>query len=417
MGKADTGSATRNNRSICVPISQEIYSANIADAGNFREYLDECILSFPELFPPEISKGYRMKDIYYSQKLSIPIRRIDIGGIPYTIRPSFVMPYMTGVTGDIEKALFMRKFGVPFWALSHVFGKDPMYWYRIEQTLGRNSIVGTTVRNPLDIPENLVADEKHTWILGNKAYIATTVGNGCILGASIAKDAGEEALMEGYGVFKNEATRLNPEYAPKTANTDGWKATRKAWTTLFPSIAIICCFLHIFIKIRDRAKKKYSAIFLDVAAKFWECYRADNKRAFSQRIRRLSEWCKKNAVPDAILNPIEKLRKNMVDYSAAYHHPNAHRTSNMLDRLMQRMDRHLFSAQYFHGSMKAAELSIRGWALIQNFAPWCPETVKHHGHKSPAERLNRFCYSESWIKNLLISGSLGGNRTPPQNPL
>ena len=55
---------------------------------------------------------------------------------------------MTGLTDDIENALFMRKFDVPFWALSHVFGKDPMYWYRIEQSLGRNSIVGTTVGNP-----------------------------------------------------------------------------------------------------------------------------------------------------------------------------------------------------------------------------------------------------------------------------
>lgn len=34
MGKADTGSATRNNRSICVPISQEVYSATVAEAGN-----------------------------------------------------------------------------------------------------------------------------------------------------------------------------------------------------------------------------------------------------------------------------------------------------------------------------------------------------------------------------------------------
>lgn len=133
----------------------------------------------------------------------------------------------------------MRKFGVPFWALSHVFVKDPMYWYRIEQTLGRNSIVGTTVRNPLDIPENLVADGKHTWILGNKAYLATTVAKGCILGASIAKDAGAEALTEGYRVFKDEATCLNPEYTPKTTNIDGWKATRKAWTELFPSVIII----------------------------------------------------------------------------------------------------------------------------------------------------------------------------------
>jgi len=62
-----------------------------------------------------------------------------------------------------------------------------MYWYRNEQALGRNSIVGTTVRNPDDIPEHLGADEKHTRILENKTYIATTAGSQCILGASIAK--------------------------------------------------------------------------------------------------------------------------------------------------------------------------------------------------------------------------------------
>ncbi len=80
-----------------------------------------------------------MKDIYHSKKLSIPIRRITIDGIPHTIRPVFVMPYLTGITDEIEKALFMRKFNVPFWALSYVFGKYPMYWYRIEQSIGRNS--------------------------------------------------------------------------------------------------------------------------------------------------------------------------------------------------------------------------------------------------------------------------------------
>jgi len=418
MGNEDSKSATRNNRTICVPFSQEIYCAHIQDAKSFRKCIDKCVQSFPELFPPEISKGYRMKDIYYSKKQAIPIRRIDIGGISHTIRPSFIMPYMTGVMSEIEKALFLRKFNVPFWALSHVFGKNPMYWYRIEQALGRNSIVGTTVRNPLDIPEDLGADEKHTWILGKKAYIATTVGNGCILGTSIARDAGEVALTKGYGVFKDEATCLNPGYTPKTANIDGWQATRKAWTGLFQSVIIICCFLHVFIKIRDRSKKKYKAIFLDVATSFWECYRAATKSSFSQRVRRLNEWCKKSEVPDVILQPIEKLRQNIGDYNVAYHHPAAHRTSNMLDRLMQRIDRHLFSTQYFHGSMAAAELSIRGWALIHNFAPWNPTTVKkHHGYRSPAERLNRFCYSESWLENLLISASLGGYRAPPQNPL
>ena len=32
------------------------------------------------------------------------------------------------------------------WALARVFGRDPMYWYRLECALGRFSVVGTTVR-------------------------------------------------------------------------------------------------------------------------------------------------------------------------------------------------------------------------------------------------------------------------------
>jgi hypothetical protein len=143
-----------------------------------------------------------MKDIYQPKKLSIPLRRIEIAGISYAIRPSFAMPYLTGVTTDIEKALFFRNFSALFWALSHLFGKDPMYWYGIEQRLGRNSIVGTSVKDPDDIPEHLGADEKHTWILGEKVYVATTVGMGCILGTSIAKNAGEQALKDAYQVFR-----------------------------------------------------------------------------------------------------------------------------------------------------------------------------------------------------------------------
>ncbi len=418
MGKTDIISATRNNRTICLPISQEVYDTKIMKPVDFRNFINEQINLFPELFPPEIANGFQMKDIYHSKKLSIPIRRINIGGIPHTIRPSFVMPYLTGITDEIEKALFMRKFNVPFWALSYVFGRDPMYWYRIEQSIGRNSIVGTTVRNPHDLPQHLGADEKHTRILGDKTYVATTVGNECILGASVAKDAGNEALKKAYGIFKSEAQCLKPDYTPTTVNIDGWKATKNAWSFLFTSVVIVCCFLHVYIKIRDRAKKRYRDIFTQVATKLWDCYHAENKHSFSQRVRRLVEYCKNNEAPDVILKPIKKLRKNIVAYSVAYDHPKAHRTSNMIDRLMQRMDRHLFSTQYFHGSRAAAELSIRGWTLIQNFAPSNPRTVqKYNGLQSPAERLNKFHYDTNWLHNLLISASLGGYRAPPLNPI
>ncbi|HAR34519.1 MAG TPA: hypothetical protein DCR95_10685 [Desulfobacter sp.] len=89
----------------------------------------------------------------------------------------------------------------------------------------------------------------------------------------------------------------------------------------------------------------------------------------------------------------------------------------MVDRLMQRMDRHLFSTKYFHGTIKSANLSIRAWALIQNFAPLNPWTVRQKGYVTSFERVNEFKYHGNWLENLLISGSLGGLRTGPPNPL
>ena len=118
------------------------------------------------------------------------------------------------------------------------------------------------------------------------------------------------------------------------------------------------------------------------------------------------------------LKPIEKMKDNLPLFSVAYDYPGAHRTSNIIDRLMQRMDRHLFNTQYFQGKRASAELNIRGWTLINNFAPSNPLTVKKYaGLKSPAERLNDFCYQENWLQNLLVSASLGGFRKAPPNPL
>ena len=411
-------STPRKNRIIVAPFDKSQYLESIFVPYKFREVLDGFIKLYPEVFPSEIGLGYLMKDIYHSKKLSIPIRRIEIAETNYTIRPCFAMPYLTGFVDDVEKALFLRKFDVPFWALTYVFGKDAMYWYRLEESLGRNSIVGTTIKNPESLPKHLLADEKHSRIRGDKAYIATTVGNQCILGASVAKHAGEKSLTKAYGVFKQEAQCLDHDFCPETVNIDGWKATRNAWKNLFTSIVIISCFLHIFIKIRDRCSKKYKQLYLQVADKLWDCYKAENKRSFSQKIRRLHDWAVATAIPDVMSNPIKKVRDNLPDFARAYDFPGAHRTSNMIDRLMKSMDRHLFTICYFHGSITSAELNIRGWVLIYNFAPSNPLTVKKHkGLKSPAERINKFCYHENWLKNLLISASLGGFRSPPLNPI
>ena len=62
-----------------------------------------------------------------SARQQIPIRRIVLkDDSAYSIRPSFLMPYMTVRTADVEGPLLLRKFGVPFWALARVFGCDPI---------------------------------------------------------------------------------------------------------------------------------------------------------------------------------------------------------------------------------------------------------------------------------------------------
>lgn len=414
-----SNSALRRNRTICMHVCQAQYYMIIQNATQFRMVVEMAITEYPELFPAEINFGYTMKEIRFSKKLKLKIRRIVIAGVNYTIRPSFVMPYMTGFVEDVEKPLFLRKFAVPFWALTHCFGRNPMYWYRLETSIGRHSLLGTTIKSPEKLPQHLCADEKHTRLLGEKTYIATTVGNGCILGANISKSASEEDLQEAYSVFKEEAECVNPAYRPDTVNTDGWLATQNSWKKLFPGITVLSCFLHIFIGIRDRSRKKYKESFLEVSTRLWDCFKSESKGSFSQRVRRLSEWCQnaKNKIPDVISGKIEKLRKNLPQFSQAYDFPDSHRTSNMVDRLMQRMDRHLFSTQYFHGTLKSANLSIRAWALMQNFTPLNPWTVKQKGHVSSFQRVNGFQYHESWLQNLLISASLGGLGAGPPNPL
>ena len=152
-------------------INRNIKLELIKDPSLSRNELDVIIKRNPELFPQGIQMGYLMKDRRPSKKLQIDTRRIEVDGIAYTVRPSFVMSYDTAFADDVEKGIFLRKFNVPFWALSYVLGKDPMFWYRIEQSLGRNSIVGTTIKNPKLLPEHLSADEKHSRLLGEKRVI------------------------------------------------------------------------------------------------------------------------------------------------------------------------------------------------------------------------------------------------------
>jgi hypothetical protein len=291
-----------------------------------------------------------------------------------------------------------------------------MYWYRLERSLGRSSLVGTTVKAPERLPRHLVADEKHTTLGRQKVYLAATAGGGCCLGMALAEVAGNDDLEAAYGVFRDEARRLDPEYRPRTVNTDGWAATQAAWRALFQGVTIILCFLHAFLKIRDRAKH-LKGTFDDLRERVWEAYHAEDARTFAQRLRRLREWASERIDKEIVREKVLALCEKRGAFAQAYAHPGCHRTSNLVDRLLRRLDHRLFCAQHLHGTTTAAERGLRGWALIHNFAPSCPRTVRVSGSpdlRSPAERLNGRRYHPEWLQNLLVSASLGGYRRSPR---
>ena len=401
---------SKPSKRITLAIELDKYKEIVKVPKEFRAWLDEHISYSPELFPAVIVNGYTLHDMRFSAKISeIVLRRIELkqSGEVFTIAPSGVMPYMTSYTDDVEKALFLLQYGVPYSGLTYVFGKNDMFWFRQFCHFGRYNIVQTTIKDPEKLPENLLADEKHVHFNGKKAYIATTVAKDCVLGASISLSADEEGLTEAYGHFQEEILHLKPDYEPKTVNTDGWTSTKKAWLNLFPLIVIIECFLHAFLKIRNRCKKRLKEIYPEIAQRVWDVYRAIDKASFFSEITSLEKWAKKN-VEGTALETIQKLCAKADRFALAFEYPNAHRTSNMIDRHMIPMDRWLFNARYFHGHLITAEKEIRAWALFHSFWHYCPRAKIRKKFQSPAHKINGFVYHDNWLHNMLISTSIAG---------
>ena len=407
------------NPRVILPIGYDAYQETAAEPQRFRRWLDEMIDRHPELYPCEIGQGYTLHDVLPgSVKLpDVRFRRIKLraeNGMGeqqvLTIGSSDVMPYMTGFTHDVEKALFLRRFGVPFWGLTYVFGRNDDYWYHLTSRFGRYELVETVVKDPDRLPTDLLADEKHVRFNGEKGYIATTVGGDCVLGASLALAADEEALTEAYGYFKDEAHTLDPDYAPQTVNTDGWVATQKAWQTLFTTITVIQCFLHAFLKIRDRTKRRYKALYAEIQEQVWDIYQALDRPDFFRQVVDFQLWAAQQLTGPA-LDAVHKLCANADTFALAFDYPTAYRTSNMIDRHMIPLDRWLSASRYFHGHWTSAERQIRSWVLFHDFMPFCPRAKIAEHAISPVHQLNGFVYHDNWLHNLLISTSCAGLMT------
>ncbi len=380
------------------------------DPRRVRAFLGGWVRSAPELFPAGFDGGYRLHGFgRRSRKLpGLRLRKlVTADGASYWLRPSFVAGYMTGTVDELAYPLLLAAHGVPPWLLKIGFGHSEMYWHRVVERLGRSSLVGTTVRDPARLPEHLAADEHHADWAGQKGYLATTVGGGCVLGVALTSAADDDHLSDAYGVFAAEARDVEPGYAPETVNTDGWAATRNAFLSSFPGIAVVLCFLHGFLKIRDRGRKAR-----DLHGRIWEVYRAATAEEFRRRMSELQRWCATRTWTPPVREMLEKLWAKTEAYAVAYDHPGCHRTSNAVDRPMNRLCRLMYAGRGLHGHQGSSERRLRGWALLVNFRPYAPRGNCPRTFESPAHRLNGKRYHEHWLHNLMASTSLMGFKGP-----
>jgi hypothetical protein len=400
----------RGAKQIVIPMSRPLYDEIWHDPERIRATVDGWARSAPELFPAGFDRGYRLHGFgRESRKLpGLKLRKVVTDdGSSYWLRPGFVAGYMAGTVDELAYPLLLAAHGVPAWLLKIGFGRGEMYWHRLVERLGRSSLVGTTVRDPARLPAHLAADEHHADWSGRKGYVATTVGGGCILGVALTAAADDAHLREAYGAFAAEARDVEPGYAPETVNADGWAATRNAFGSLFPTIAVILCFLHGFLKVRDRCRKAR-----DLHRRVWDVYRAATAEEFRRLMGEFQQRCATQTWTVPVREMLEKLWAKTESYAVAYDHPGCHRTSNAVDRPMNRLCRLMYAGRGLHGHQGSSELRLRGWALLENFRPYAPRGKCPRAFDSPAHRLNGKRYHEHWLHNLMASTSLMGFRNP-----
>jgi len=363
----------------------------------------------PALFPEAMDQGFTLHDYDVSVKQDLVVRRITVTttGVVFTLRPSLVMPSMIACTDAVEKALSLRQWGVPFDALASVFGREAMCWYRAWLACGRPALLGTTVTDLAQRPTTLVADAKVPGVAGQEVDVPTTVGAGCFLGVSVVAAADTTTLEAGSGACARAAQALVPDSHPHAICTDGWQATRAAWRRLVPKITRVRCLLHAVLQSKDRCTGAWRHQVLERA---WHVSPAATTRQCAPRLRRVGAWTQ-TPRSGAVAEMVWKRCRRRVDCTPAYDGPQAHRTSNAVDRRRNSHDRLLDAMRSCHATTASARLAVRALALQWHLHPYGARLRRDQPARvCPFHDLNGLQYHANWLHNLLIASSMGGLR-------
>jgi len=107
---SSSATTAKGSKQICIPMEPQQYEAIWHNPTAVRQLLDRLIAESAELFPASIVQGYQLSGHLPESKKMPGMRlrqiRLKQGGV-YSLRPSFVMSYMSGTVEQLESGLLL----------------------------------------------------------------------------------------------------------------------------------------------------------------------------------------------------------------------------------------------------------------------------------------------------------------------
>jgi hypothetical protein len=136
---------------------------------------------------------------------------------------------------------------------------------------------------------------------------------------------------------------------------------------LFPLITVVLCFLHGFLKIRDRCRKAS-----ELHRRVWDVYRAATAEEFRRLMNEFQQWCATQTWTTSVREMLTKLWNKTESYVVAYDHPGCHRTSNAVDRPMNPAVPADVCKPGLARPSKHVRVTAAGLGLTAELSPLCP---------------------------------------------
>jgi hypothetical protein len=339
----------------------------------------------------------------------------------FTVLPHFILRYRSIRPEVARDALLATHGGLSLELCAVLYHISPMALYRLVCAFGHHSLVTVLTRCGLPLPVYVLADEKHSTCLADKAYLPTIVCGRVLWHLGYTEEASAAAFTESYGVFQRAASQHEPLYRVKGVLTDGFDSTTRSMRTLFPGVRVGTCLRHALLKLPKKLVAIASPVRKALRTQFHTLWYRTRQRkslrvfALGQRLRHFADHV------TAIAGPAngERVRRwfqaKKAGWYAVLAAPQMPVTSTLLDQAHNAIDRKLFMMKAFHHPDGNQKAFLTGLAHLYNLIPYQRRAL--NAGKCGVEVEGGRVPTADWMLNLqiLTSGGYQYAPTPPHH--